>query len=153
MKRVIQSLLKTSPKYLLGFFLCELVIAMGTYYVQGTIAPKDVFILAAIFIWMDIVSTIELSISKWNKWMKLPYWIKKLITLPLIMSVVVVGITNIGQIDSEIKLNGIYALIIGVIVYIISSFIKYRIEKRSTDEMNEALLILQKEIEIEDEVN
>lgn len=83
--------------------------------------------------------------------MSIPYWFKRVIFMPFYMVIIVSGVLNLGQVGNNIKRSVVCILAIGVPIYIISSIIKYFVDKNKTDEMNNALAMLQKEIEKEDE--
>lgn len=151
MDRIISSFLKSSSKFIIGFSICIIILSVGAYSIGEAVEPKDIFVFAWIFLCMDMISTIEQSLHEWNKWMNIPYWARRIIGMPFYMSIIIIGITNIGIININIRLNVILLLTIGIVVYVISSFVKYHIEKKNTDKMNDALFLLQKEIEKEDE--
>lgn len=151
MDRIITSFFKASSKCLIGFSICIIILSLGTYYIGGNIAPKSIFILSWMYLCLTIISTIELTLQAWNRWMSIPYWVKRVIFMPFYMVIIVSGVLNLGQVSNNIKRGVVCILAIGVPVYIISSIIKYFVDKNKTDEMNNALAMLQKEIEKEDE--
>ena len=151
MDKIISSFFKASIRCLVGFSECVIILALSIYCIDENIEPKSVFIFAWMFLSIDIILTIELSMQSLYKWAKVPYYIKKLIFMPFYMAIIVTGTLGIEQISNNIKNDSIFILSIAVIVYIIFSFVNFNIEKKSTDKMNDALVTLQKELEKENE--
>lgn len=151
MDKIISSFFKSSARLLLGFSICVIILAVGTYCIDGNIAPRNIFILAWMFLCLTIISTIEMSISGLRKWAVIPYWIKKFIFMPFYAAITITANLHLGSVRDNIKRNIVFVIALFVVVYLIASLIKYCIEKKQTDKMNDALLMFQKEIEKEDE--
>jgi len=151
MDRIISSFRKASSRLVWAFLGCIVILALGSYLVGGSIAPKNIFILTWMFLCMDIVCTIILSLDGWKKWARLPFWIKKLIALPALLAIAVAGIMNLDEVKDNYKTNLTIVVLGFGIAYIFSSMILYFIEKKQTDKMNDALSMMQKEIAKEDE--
>lgn len=151
MDRIISSFLKAFSIYSIVFSVNIVFLAFGAYFMGEDINPKNVFILVWMCLCLSIISTIEFSLAGWHLWNGMPYWIKKLIVMPFHLAVIIIGILNIWQLGAQIKRYVILILVIGVTFYLIGVIIKYISERKQTDRMNNALIILQKEIEKKDE--
>ena len=151
MDRIISSFRKAASRLVWAYSICVIILALGSYAIGGNVAPKNIFILTWMYLCFIVISTVILSLDGIKKWERLPYLIKRLVAMPFMMSVAVLGIMNLGEIKSNYKTNLAITVVLFGVVYIIASAVGYVFEKKQTDKMNDALMAFQKEIAKEDE--
>ena len=151
MDRMISSFRKASSRVVWAYSLCIVILAFGSYLIGGNVAPKNIFIVTWMFLCIDIVSTVFLFLDGNKNWARMPFWIKKLISMPFLLAIAVTGIMNFGEVKGNLKTNLTIVVLCFGIGYLVSSMIVYFIVKKQTDKMNDALSMIQKEIAKEDE--
>lgn len=151
MDRIISSFRKAASRSVWAYSICVIILDLGSYAIGGNVAPKNIFILTWMYLCFIVISTVILSLDGIKKWERLPYLIKRLVAMPFMMSVAVLGIMNLGEIKSNYKTNLAITVVLFGVVYIIASAVGYVFEKKQTDKMNDALMAFQKEIAREDE--
>ena len=151
MDRIIAAFRKASSRIIWAYSLCIVILAFGSYLIDGEVASKDIFLLTWMCLCIDIVCTVFLSLEGWKKWNRLPFWIKKLIAMPFLLVVTVVGIMNIGEVKVGFRTNLTIVVVCFGLAYLIASIIVYYHEKKQTDKMNDALSEIQKELAKENE--
>ena len=151
MDRIIAAFRKASSRIIWAYSLCIVILALRSYAVDGVIASKDIFLLTFMSLCIDIVCTVFLSLEDWKAWERMPYWIKKLIAMPFLLAITIIGIMNLGFVRGKFRTSLMIVVLSFGIAYLISSVIMYYMEKKQTDKMNDALSLIQKEIAKEDE--
>ena len=151
MDRIISSFRKASYRLVWAYLVCIVVLALVSYAAGGSIAPRNIFILTWMFLSMDIVCTVVLSLKGWKKWNLLPFWTQRLIAMPALLAIAAAGIMNLDEVKENYKTNLTIVVLCFGIGYLLSAVILYFVEKKQTDKMNDALSKMQKEIAKEDE--
>ena len=146
MDKMISSFIKSASTAVWPYSVCIIILAVGSYIMSEELSPRNVFILTWMFLMITVIRTIALTLEDVKRWSRMPFWIKKLIVMPFIVGVTVTGVLNLGLLSLSVKtcIAGIAA--IAGIVYVTVSLVEYIISKKKTDEMNDALLLIQKEI-------
>ena len=146
MDKMISSFIKSASAAVWSYSVCIIILAVGSYIMSEELSPRNVFILTWMFLMITVIRTIALTLEDVKRWSRMPFWIKKLIVMPFIVGVTVTGVLNLGFLSLPVKtcIAGIAA--IAGIVYVTVSLVEYIISKKKTDEMNDALLLIQKEI-------
>lgn len=151
MDRIISSFRKAASRLVWAYSICVIILALGSYAIGGNVAPKNIFILTWMYLCFIVINTVILSLDGIKSWERLPYLVKRIVAMPFLMGVAVLGIMNLGEIKSNYKTNLAITVVAFGVVYIIASTIGYVFEKKQTDKMNDALMAFQKEIAKEDE--
>lgn len=151
MNRIISSFRRASSICVWAYSVCIIILAVVSYATDWYLSPGNIFILTWMFLCVDILSTIYVSLEGTKKFGSIPYWIRKLIALPFYLGVAIAGFMKLAVPESSYRIK--LAVIISVfgIVYFIVSTVRYFIEKKQTDAMTDALIKIQKEIGEKDE--
>ena len=146
MNRIIDSFRKVSSHIMPAFSISIIILACERYYMRTELAATDVFVMTWLFFSIDILSTITFAMEGWHKWAGVPYWVKRLISMPFLIAIVVSGLPMIFDMNSRSRMNGLLIGSIFATAYIVISALRYYSQKKQTDEMNDALFKLKKEI-------
>ena len=124
----------------IGIVWYALAAVLGGYY----ISPGNVLKFFALIILITIFAGFRIYIDggKWT--MGLPFFVKNLIIAPFCLVSTIICILSMEGIESNI-LTVIFVVVIFTVTFIISSIVRYYIEKAKADEMNDALLIFKEE--------
>ena len=146
MNRIIDSFRKVSSVAFPAFSVSIIILAFDRYITGNELSPTDVFGLAWMYMSIHIIATVIRALEDCRKWAGLPYWIKRLISMPLFIAVVVTALPPIFDVRGRLKFFAVLTGILFAVIYIIASMVNYYSEKKETDAMNDALLRLKKEI-------
>lgn len=151
MDRIISSFRKAVLGPVIGFSVCIILLAVAAYINGVNVAPTDMFTVTWMFLSLVIISTVVSLLEGWRLWAGLPYWLKRVLSMPLYLTVCMAGLMNISIAGEQIRIRGSVIIALFGIAYVIGSVISYFVSKKETDKMNDALLLIQKEIEKDDE--
>ena len=146
MNRIIDSFRKVSSYVMPAFSISIIILACEKYFTGTEPAATDIFVMTWMFLSIDILATVAFALEGCHKWAGLPYWVKRMISMPFYMVVVMTGLPRIFDMGATVRISGLLIGSFFTAAYIVISALRYYSQKKQTDEMNDALLRLIKEI-------
>lgn len=137
--KFFMALKKSAFMFSLIFTLTIVLFAIISKVENTLINSNDIVIIFLMYSLLFVITGIRFYIdgSKWS--LNLPFFVKNLIVAPLYFLITFIGVMNLTGMSIHDRPYVILVIVVFTVTFIISSLIKYAIDKSKTDAMNDAL--------------